>query len=211
MSDEEHGEDNDHSRSGQQPKTGGGQKILHADGSGAAEPEDAGDEDEQAAVGHGSGVSGKELENALNVLRSASEGDLRDAGLAGVPELIHRQMVQTALMSGPLPPADEFSRYAPEYQERMCRWNDAFTIDESRRQDRLVEEEINQAKSGRWLTSGLLTLFGVLSAGLFAYTGDAHSFWMLSVPVVSIVGNMLQPIFSKSSRGSREKDDEKSI
>lgn len=208
MSDEEHGEDNDHSRTGQQPETGTSENIVHADGFAAPESEATGDAGEAADVGYGSGVGGKELERALNTIRSASEDDLRNAGLIGTPMTVHQQMMQTALMSGPLPPADEFNRYSPEYQERMCRWNDAFTIDESRRQDMLVKEEIDQARTGRWLTTSLLVFFGAVSAGLFAYTGDSHSFWLLSVPVVSIVGNMIQPIFSKSSRGRREKNNE---
>lgn len=50
--------------------------------------------------------------------------------------------------SAPLPEAPDFYKYDPEDRERMMRWNDAGTSDESARQDKLVEARIAEAKAG---------------------------------------------------------------
>lgn len=71
------GEDNDHSRSGQQPRPEEAGKSPHADGSGAAEPEDAGDEDKQTAVGHGSGGGGRKPGNAPDIIRPVGSSKRR--------------------------------------------------------------------------------------------------------------------------------------
>ncbi len=44
--------------------------------------------------------------------------------------------------SGMLPRPSDFNKYPADVQERMCRWNDAFTVDESNRQNQLVKAEI---------------------------------------------------------------------
>ena len=99
-----------------------------------------------------------------------------------------------------LPTPDFYQKYDPETQERMKRWNDAFTIDESARQDKLVDGEIRQQNRASWMTFLLITLFCVMSFAAFIITRDRSSFWLLSVPVANVVGNMVKPAFSKSSR-----------
>ncbi len=47
--------------------------------------------------------------------------------------LIHSGISES--YSGMLPRPDDFNKYPADIQERMCRWNDAFTVDESNRQD----------------------------------------------------------------------------
>ena len=105
--------------------------------------------------------------------------------------------------SGLLPHPDVHKLYDPETRERICRWNDAFTIDESKRQDRLVDNEIEQAKRGPILSMIMLTIFSLLAFVSFLVTRETASFWFLAVPVVSVIGNLIVPVFSKSSRGRR--------
>lgn len=100
-----------------------------------------------------------------------------------------------------LPEPASFAKYDRETRERICRWNDAFTVDESARQDRLVDAEIRQQDRGAWMTFALLLVFALASAASFVATGKAEAFLLLSVPALGIVGNLFQPLFSKSSRG----------
>ena len=95
------------------------------------------------------------------------------------------------------------NQYDPETRERICRWNDAFTIDESKRQDRLVDNEIEQARKGPVRSMIMLIVFSAFAFISFMITRDAASFWFLAVPVVSVIGNLIVPVFSKSSRGKR--------
>lgn len=51
--------------------------------------------------------------------------------------------------SGMLPRPSDFNKYPADVQERMCRWNDAFTVDESNRQNQLVKAEIDRSEPQR--------------------------------------------------------------
>ena len=99
-----------------------------------------------------------------------------------------------------LPHPSCFAAYPPEVQERICRWNDAYTTDESKRQDRLVDNEVRQQRMASVMTFVLVLLFCLLSFLAFVITRDASSFWLLSVPVANVLGNLIKPAFSKSSR-----------
>ena len=63
--------------------------------------------------------------------------------------------------SGMLPPPDIYEKYDAGTRERMCRWNDANTVDESKRQDKLVDNEVKQNERGVFyrldLSSSLLS------------------------------------------------------
>lgn len=102
--------------------------------------------------------------------------------------------------SGALPMPEQFYAYDAETRERICRWNDTTTIDESRRQDILVENEIKQQERGAKLTMVLMTTFALLAFIAFLTTRDPVSFSFLSVPCLTVIGNVLKPVFSKSSR-----------
>lgn len=102
--------------------------------------------------------------------------------------------------SGLLPRADIYNQYDDATRERMCRWNDSFTIDESRRQDRLVDNEIRQQNMGSWMTFALLVFFSILAFAAFMLTGSPHSFWFMTVPVANVIGRLFRPVFSRSSR-----------
>ncbi|KFI65745.1 hypothetical protein [Bifidobacterium cuniculi] len=102
--------------------------------------------------------------------------------------------------SGLLPQPKFFNQYPKDVQERMCRWNDAFTVDESKRQDRLVDAEIDQGKKSMWISAILFGICIIVSLVCFLVTKDAWSIAFLSVPVVSMVLNIFVPVGSKSSR-----------
>ena len=132
-------------------------------------------------------------------MANATEEELVDAGV--FPSDLEALSVQRLMTySGALPMPELFNMYDADTRERICRWNDATTIDESRRQDMLVENEIRQQERGATLTMTLMAMFALLSFGAFVYTREPISFTFLSVPCMSVVGNVLRPVFSKSSR-----------
>ncbi|MDO4539330.1 MAG: hypothetical protein Q4B54_14285, partial [Coriobacteriales bacterium] len=85
----------------------------------------------------------QELIRAADVLSAASDSELLDAGLTGLVAASYSYQ-----WSGMLPAPDEFNKYDKQTRERICRWNDAFTTDESLRQDKLVANEIKQQETG---------------------------------------------------------------
>ncbi len=83
------------------------------------------------------------------------------------------------------------------------RWNDAFTTDESQRQDRLVECEISEARRGSTRTTWFLGICLVLAAlAVFVFDTVAGGALFLSVPVLSIIGGFIRDVRSNSSRRS---------
>lgn len=130
------------------------------------------------------------------MLERASDSEIEAAGLS---ELLMQENREYHY-SGLLPAPQHYLEYDAETRERMCKWNDAFTIDESKRQDKLVDNEIEQQNRGSWMTFILLILFSLMSFIAFMVTKDGASFWMLSVPVANVIGNLIVPALSKSSR-----------
>lgn len=138
----------------------------------------------------------EEIVAAARVLEQASDSEIEAAGLS---ELLLQENREYHY-SGMLPAPQHYRDYDAGTRERMCRWNDAFTVDESKRQDKLVDNEIKQQNRGSWMTFFLLILFSVMSFVAFIITRDAASFWMLSVPVANVIGNLVVPVLSRSSR-----------
>lgn len=199
MEDEQSDESDDHTRLGRQQSTGGVPSGLSKEGSGGLSSNESEDGDtvDQQKPGEEDGEDRDEdllRELIARQRKSDNDNDNRN----GPAELISLGLRMSTV--GPLPPASEFIKYPPNIQERMCRWQDAFTIDESKRQDQLVDNEIKQSRIGSILSSILLIIFGSFSLASFLITRDANSAWFLSVPVASIIGNIVQPVFSKSSR-----------
>lgn len=114
------------------------------------------------------------------------------------------QMGVSESYSGMLPKPDDFNKYPLNIQERMCRWNDAFTIDESKRQNDLVNAEIEQARKGMWVSTFLFLVAMIFALVAFILTKSSWSFGFLAVPVVSIVANLFEPIASRSSRDKKK-------
>lgn len=57
----------------------------------------------------------------------------------------------------------------------MCRWNDAFTIDESKRQNDLVNAEIEQARKGMWVSTFLFLIAMIFALVAFILTKSSWS------------------------------------
>lgn len=110
--------------------------------------------------------------------------------------------------SGMLPRPSDFNKYPADVQERMCRWNDAFTVDESNRQNQLVKAEIDQSRKGMWVSAGLFAVALLMSFISFLDTSSPWSFGFLAVPVATIIANLFEPIASRSSR-DKEKSTER--
>ena len=107
--------------------------------------------------------------------------------------------------SGMLPRPSDFNKYPADVQERMCRWNDAFTVDESNRQNQLVKAEIDQSRKGMWVSAGLFAVALLMSFISFLATSSPWSFGFLAVPVATIIANLFEPISSRSSRDKEKR------
>lgn len=174
-----------------------GEGVPHEDA------EEVSGKTEEAEEGEGTGEKSidrrrrEEIVAAARVLERASDSEIEAAGLSEMLLQENREYHY----SGMLPAPQHYREYDAETRERMCRWNDAFTIDESNRQNELVKNEIKQQNRGAWMTFFLLILISVLSFVSFVITKDAASFWMLSLPVANVIGNLFVPVLSRSSRG----------
>lgn len=102
-----------------------------------------------------------------------------------------------------LPHPDIFYKFDEAHQERICRWNDSFTIDESRRQDRALDTAIRNANvaSIASIAFNMLTTLGTIVA--FVMTRDPYMLAGLALPGLSIAGNIAISI----RRESKEDDD----
>lgn len=134
-------------------------------------------------------------EQYVDGARSNAESDSRDQ-----EELQLSQVLASFNYSGILPPPEIFERYDDKTKERMCRWNDANTSDESKRQDRLVDHEIRQNKRGAVLSFVLMVIFVIATLYAFVTTHDKASFIFLSVPALNVIGNFIQSVHSNSSK-----------
>lgn len=104
--------------------------------------------------------------------------------------------------SGMLPPPDEFKSYPEWVQEKMVAWNDAQTIDESKRLDQLVEAKVKDSRRSDWISFAVYVLFIVGAFAGYLITGDPKVFWSLVVPGASIVGNVVLNFYNdKNARG----------
>jgi len=82
----------------------------------------------------------------------------------------------------------------------MMAWNDADTVDESKRQDRLVDAEIDQARVGRWIALGLTAFCFIAAAIFFAFGNEVAGFAFLAAPVLTAGSRFFANVFSRSSR-----------
>lgn len=183
--DENHEDDAGDSRAGRQPTVGGVSQGIDEEREGDAFPSDA----QPGRAEHAGGIA------------DAVEQELT---LADAKTLQQAVSILTGLdvsdsWSGMLPRPKYFAEYPVAVQERICRWNDAFTIDESKRQDKLVDSEIAQARQSLWISAVLFAGSLVMSFIAFILTQSPWSFGFLAVPVMSVIGNMLEPVFSRSS------------
>lgn len=116
------------------------------------------------------------------------------------------ELVSIAKMSsGIIPLAEDLNQYKPEVQSKIIEWADAQikanVVDESIRQNKLVDGELSQAKYGQ-VFSTIIMLVLVICAVVAVYI--TNNPWaatpFLAVQFFTIGANWLRPIRSKSSR-----------
>lgn len=165
-----------------------------------------------AARGHSGGAaSGRSEDEAIAEVEVDSEaidpevieGDVAklvaDVIKSQRPEVIE-QFGALAAWEGMLPPPEVFSRYPTEVQERWMRWNDGFLPGEPERQDRLVDAQIDQAKTGQAM-SMLLVFVAVVLATVFGLRGDILlAIGFISAPLLAYAGSLILKLNSKSSQ-----------
>lgn len=81
------------------------------------------------------------------------------------------------------------------------RWNDAFTADESARQDRLVDVEIEQARRGP--TRALAVVLAAMllaAASVSIYENTVAAGLFLGTPILLFASNLVQAVTSWSTR-----------
>lgn len=190
MSNEEHDEDHDDTGAERDPETGTTSGRIDA-----VRPDESGSSDK----GKDRGLDAQQNADIEN--RNHPEITNPDIAAQMIATLM--QLGVSESYSGMLPKPDDFNEYPAEVQERMCRWNDAFTTDESNRQDRLVDAEIAQARKGMWISGALFMIAMLFALVAFLVTESQWSFGFLAVPVVSMIVNLFEPIASRSSRDKK--------
>lgn len=103
--------------------------------------------------------------------------------------------------SGMLPPPDDFAKYPQAVQERMMRWNDAWTTDESARQDKLVDAQVQQAAKGpRRALIVVLTAFALAAVSQWVFQSTVLAVAFLGAPILLFASNLIQGVTSRSSK-----------
>ena len=82
----------------------------------------------------------------------------------------------------------------------MVAWNDAKIIEESKRQDRIVDAGIKEARRENTFSFVLNAGFALISLIAFLVTKDPASFGFLAVPGVSIVINGISILKKEKKR-----------
>lgn len=135
-----------------------------------------------------------------------------DAIVDAIPVEELRAMITSEIVAkgerwvGLLPDPDSFNKYPEFAQRQMVAWNDASIIDASKREDKLVDAAIKQAKVGQGLSFVLNLVFTALSFVGFVATGSLASFGFMSVPVISVGFNIWKD--SRSGKGREAEQNE---
>lgn len=138
-----------------------------------------------------------------------------DAFAAEVGEEVDKAIFSIAkLSSGPIPDADELDKYPLEIRNKIIEWHDrevkAVFDDESKRQDKLVDAEVNQGNIKQWLSFvvELLLIAGPLVA--FYFIRDPSVFWAYTILGANVIGNVFINIGGKKTKRSRrDQEDER--
>lgn len=146
----------------------------------------------------------QELVAAANLIKNASDEDLIEAGIISSSET---EMMSVAY-SGMLPHPSIYEMYDSETRERMCRWNDAFTIDESKRQDKLADFEIKVRSRAQWISALLMVAaFGCAVVTYALYQSTVLSCAFIAVPFITVLANGVQSIVpNKRPEGNQPKE-----
>ena len=136
--------------------------------------------------------------NDIKTINSLSLED-KQASLIALKAL---QEGSSAEWSGILPDPQSFNLYPENVQERMLNQADAFTVDESKRQDKLVKAEIETSKRNTWISAALFVLCLLSGLTAFLITNNQWSWTPLALPAISLLEDLIAPIKSHSSNNS---------
>lgn len=139
--------------------------------------------------------SSRELIAAAKLIERASEEDLIKAGIISESET---EMMSVAF-SGMLPHPSIYKMYDAETRERMCQWNDAYTIDESKRQNKLIDLEIKIRARAQWMSMCLMAFAFICAVVTYALYHDAiFSVAFIAVPFITVLANGIQAVKPKT-------------
>jgi hypothetical protein len=186
--------DDDGRHDGQPVRGSGHSELEPGGGSGTDAP---GTHHGRGAREDGPAVRDVEGGGAEDVSDPASPaGNLEAAQVDG--ELLDEVDLEQVLLtlqkhwSGMLPEPEVFAQYPPEVQKRMMRWNDAWTIDESRRQDLIVDASVTTSKRGQVMAVSLCSVLVLLAFVLFLRGNNVGGGLMLGAPVMVFLGVLVK-------------------
>lgn len=111
---------------------------------------------------------------------------------------------------GLLPKPDHFNAYPPEAQKMLLeiasREIKAVYDDESKRQDKLTDAEIEQGSRGQFLS--VIVIVSALAAAMIIaiFSGSATAvIAVMSIPFVAVIGNLISPLRSRNKRDVSDK------
>lgn len=123
------------------------------------------------------------------------KSDLLTLPAEGQEELLDSLAINLSreeVWSGLLPDPDSFGRYPEDVQKHIVAWNDAQILDESKRNDKLVEAFIKDKRRGVVVSFLINFLFLAAAFVSFIFTHDPASFGFLAVPGVTIAINVIK-------------------
>lgn len=138
----------------------------------------------------------EELIAAANLIEKASEDELVEAGIISKSET----ELMSVAFSGMLPHPSIYKMYDEETRERMCRWNDAYTIDESARQDKLTDLEIKSRTRAQLMSAALMAF--AFACAIVAYILSHDSLFsgaFIAVPFITVLANGVRAIVPKKA------------
>lgn len=117
--------------------------------------------------------------------------------IESIPEeelgILFAQLEQSQITQwqGELPDPDSYNKYPDFAQHAMVEWNNARTVDESKRLTMLAESIKKGVVRDQWLSFILNTSFALMSFISLLVTGSALSFGFLAIPAVSVAVNIV--------------------
>lgn len=109
-----------------------------------------------------------------------------------------------------MPEADDMAKFkelVPDAPERFFKMVEAQTVDPSKRMDKLVEAEIDEARKGRVSAVTLMVLFFGAAVVFFALGNNVAGGLLLSVPVLGFLQSLLPA--SRPRRPAKSDDSSK--
>lgn len=166
-------------------------------GGSARKPPDRSEDSEESSAlaersdeGTGSGAAQEVLEGEVLGAILAELSPERAGELTGIiVSLVH---ASESSWSAPLPEASDFYKYEPSDRERMMRWNDAGTSDESSRQSKLVDAQVEAAQAGPKRALGVVFVCLALAAVAgFAFDDTLLAALLLSPPILMFAQTLI--------------------